>query len=303
MTASEHFRRLVTDAYKRSGKGILAFEKDLGLNPSSIKAIVSEGLRQNPSIDKAERIALALGLEFYIGPPRATASGPVTVAARFAAGLTLPTVGFGACDLHGWGAPGEVANGAAPAPLAVDEGEAFWVVAAGWSMRPEGIEAGDYCLVSRLREAAPGDRVWFRDGRGKASIKRLVEIRDDVYVLRGWLPPEAGRQTAFTDDRTRGDVAELRPLLAVFDGFPKVEAPPRRRADPKPTVDSPELQLARRVALALGLAEGASEPDIIAEIKALRAAPPAADLVAAAKEAKAAADRLSFIAARIGDKS
>jgi len=62
---------LVADALARSGKGVLAFEMEHGLKPSSIKAIVSPALRQTPSIDKAEMIARALGLEFYIGPPRA----------------------------------------------------------------------------------------------------------------------------------------------------------------------------------------------------------------------------------------
>ena len=71
MAAGEKFRMLVADALARSGKGVLAFEMEHGLKPSSIKAIVSPALRQTPSIDKAEMIARALGLEFYVGPPRA----------------------------------------------------------------------------------------------------------------------------------------------------------------------------------------------------------------------------------------
>lgn len=74
MSAADDFRRLVSDALAHSGKGILAFEQDCGLKPSSIKAIVSPTLRQTPSIEKAERIAKAIGLEFYIGPPRHDAS-------------------------------------------------------------------------------------------------------------------------------------------------------------------------------------------------------------------------------------
>jgi len=92
MAAGEKFRMLVADALARSGKGILAFEMAHGLKPSSIKAIVSPALRQTPSIDKAEMIAQALGLEFYIGPPRAAQDqdAPPPLPPRLRARLHLP---------------------------------------------------------------------------------------------------------------------------------------------------------------------------------------------------------------------
>jgi len=92
MAAGEKFRMLVADALARSGKGVLAFEMEHGLKPSSIKAIVSPALRQTPSIDKAEMIARALGLEFYIGPPRAAQDqdAPPPLPPRLCARLHLP---------------------------------------------------------------------------------------------------------------------------------------------------------------------------------------------------------------------
>jgi len=92
MAAGEKFLVLVADALARSGKGILAFELEHRLKPSSIKAIVSPALRQTPSIDKAEMIAQALGLEFYIGPPRAVKDqdAPPPLPPRLRARLHLP---------------------------------------------------------------------------------------------------------------------------------------------------------------------------------------------------------------------
>ena len=74
MSVTEDLRRYLREAHRASGKGVLAFENALGFPKSALKAVLSDQYNQVPSLDKAERIAEALGLELYLGPPRLTGS-------------------------------------------------------------------------------------------------------------------------------------------------------------------------------------------------------------------------------------
>lgn len=81
MNVTEALRQYLRDAHAKSGKGVLAFEHSLGFSKSALKAVLSEQYNQVPSLDKAEKIAEALGLELYLGPPRSDniTSIPTTV--------------------------------------------------------------------------------------------------------------------------------------------------------------------------------------------------------------------------------
>jgi len=72
MSVTDDLRRHLREAHVKSGKGVLAFEHQLGFSKSALKAVISDQYNQVPSLDKAERIAEALGLELYLGPPRST---------------------------------------------------------------------------------------------------------------------------------------------------------------------------------------------------------------------------------------
>ena len=72
MNVTDALRQYLRDAHAKSGKGVLAFEHSLGFPKSALKAVLSEQYNQVPSLDKAEKIADALGLELYLGPPRPT---------------------------------------------------------------------------------------------------------------------------------------------------------------------------------------------------------------------------------------
>lgn len=69
MSITENLRQYLRDAHAKSGKGVMAFEHELGFPKSALKAVLSDQYNQVPSLDKAERIAEALGLKLYLGAP------------------------------------------------------------------------------------------------------------------------------------------------------------------------------------------------------------------------------------------
>lgn len=76
MGVADDLRAILREAHAQSGKGVLAFEHSLGLPGSSLKAILDEEQNQTPRLDKAEKIAHALGLELLLTPK---INGPVSL--------------------------------------------------------------------------------------------------------------------------------------------------------------------------------------------------------------------------------
>ena len=73
-TPFELIRTAIRDSLRRSGAGARTLESKLGLKPWSLRGILDRRRPQVPSVDRAFEICRALGLEFYIGPPRTPAS-------------------------------------------------------------------------------------------------------------------------------------------------------------------------------------------------------------------------------------
>ncbi len=67
---SDQLRQAVMDAIAKSRLGVRRFEAKHGLHKWELRGILDPARRQSPSVDKARKICEALGLEFYIGPPR-----------------------------------------------------------------------------------------------------------------------------------------------------------------------------------------------------------------------------------------
>lgn len=77
MPAEKPFNKLrsaIRESLRRSGVGARRLESELGLKPWSLRGILDPRRPQVPSVDRAFEICQALGLEFYIGPPRDDAS-------------------------------------------------------------------------------------------------------------------------------------------------------------------------------------------------------------------------------------
>lgn len=67
---SDLLRQAIQDALAESKMGARRFEVEHGLHKWALRGLLDPLRRQAPSVDRAKEICTALGLEFYIGPPR-----------------------------------------------------------------------------------------------------------------------------------------------------------------------------------------------------------------------------------------
>lgn len=66
-----NFGSLVLSRLEELGENVNSFEAKHGWTQGYLRAVVrTDNKKTNPNIDRARQIAEALGLEFYIGPPR-----------------------------------------------------------------------------------------------------------------------------------------------------------------------------------------------------------------------------------------
>ena len=67
------FSEVVAEAVERSDKSAIKLAEDNGLKRDAIRSVLRGS---SPSVDRAEEICAALGLEFYVGPPRGRSALP-----------------------------------------------------------------------------------------------------------------------------------------------------------------------------------------------------------------------------------
>jgi len=253
----------------RDQRQIPTIAKSAGIPRRSVQSILDGKV---PSLTRAESIAAALGLEFYIGPPRDGGDGgtrPTAGLATFHPETDVEVRGYAKCSIVGH-LEDETQYRDLPMPTGLREidAESFFVIARGPSMIPEGIEEGDYCLVSPNTPLAAGLRVWLKDRQGKACIKRLMEVTDRTYKLRGWQPPKGGRQTSYDDEWMIPNIAGRGVVLAVYRGKPDVRNPPPIIPDPRAPAAASPATLPREIADALGVSADASIAEVIKAIEA-----------------------------------
>ncbi len=225
----------------------------------------------DPKFETLKGLCRALGLEFYIGPPRAPAPAESAPAAWTSfAKTTAPHRGLAKCSVQGWGKP-QPERDPLPTPETAMDQDMFWVSAIGQSMIPEGIASSAFCLVAPDTQAREGDRVWVLDHEGKAAIKRLVEKRENGDLrLRGWMPIRDGQQRDFVEERLAAGLREVYPVIAVFRGKPGSETcsyipdptPPAHAVPPAPE------RIPGAITDLLGLPEGAAAETVVAAIQA-----------------------------------
>jgi phage repressor protein C with HTH and peptisase S24 domain len=182
--AAEVLRRI-----EELGLNINQAEARAGLPQGYIRGVVrDDDKRAIPSINKAETIANALGLELYFGPRRTPDPEPPTIALdgdEFAA--------ISRVDAEASAGPGALNGGAQVigamafrrdwlTSRGVNPGNALLVTVTGDSMAPT-ISAGDIVLLDRARtEVAPPARgrppriYIFDDLDGATRLKRLVRL-------------------------------------------------------------------------------------------------------------------------------
>ncbi len=92
MLPSTVLREATRKAVSASGGGARRFEYSHGLAKWSLRGLLDAVRPQSPSIDRAAEICKAVGLELYVGPPRAqpTSTGPRTPDASTPATVSAP---------------------------------------------------------------------------------------------------------------------------------------------------------------------------------------------------------------------
>ncbi len=268
---TEILRDAVAAELLKHDVGLRKFEDDIGLKPWNLRGLMDPARKQSPSVDRAAGICRALGLEFYIGPPRGSAPAESAPAAWTSfAETTVPHRGLAKCSVQGWGKP-QPERDPLPTPETAMDQDMFWVSAIGQSMIPEGIASSAFCLVAPDTRAREGDRVWVLDHEGKAAIKRLVEKRENGDLrLRGWMPIRDGQQRDLVEERLAAGLREVYPVIAVFRGKPGSETcsyipdprPPAHAVPPAPE------RIPGAITDLLGLPEGAAAESVVAAMQA-----------------------------------
>ena len=209
-----------------------------------------------PSAARLHAACQALGLRFYFGPRRGESesfpSSSTPTLDRFSASIDMTVRGWATCSIEGY-LEGEKEFPELPMPLGLEDEDAFYAIALGASMRSEGIENGDYCVVSPNTPLAAGLRVWLKNQRDQVTIKRLLAETETHYELLGWQDPDAkGEQAPYHDQWLKSFVKAKGVVLAVYRGRPNVKNPPPLIPDSKAPPAQPKGARALEAAGAVG---------------------------------------------------
>ena len=202
---------------------------------SQYRAAINSGLPQDairsvlkghvPRLNRVEQICRALGLELYIGPPRdvqveadgGERSRPLT---RFDPNAQLPVRAISPPSPDVYLAESEEQDQTRPAPVDLDDPQAFYALFHGYSMVPTGIGSADFCLVSPCAKLEPGQRIWLRDRRGREGLRWLLRLTAATYEVAAWDTPKPnGHQDLVTERWERQDVDDRGVILAVYRGW------------------------------------------------------------------------------------
>ena len=219
---------------------------------SKYRAAVNGGLPQDairsvlkghvPRLNRVEQICRALGLELHIGPSRdvqveadadsAEPSGPRT---RFDSSVQLPVRVLSPPSPEVYLMEAEEQDQTRPAPVDLDDPQAFYALLHGYSMVPTGIGPADFCLVSPCAKLEPGQRIWLRDRTGREGLRWLIRMTATTYEAAAWQPPKPnGHQDLVAERWERKDVDDRGVILAVYRGWVAASDPARRLPDWQP---------------------------------------------------------------------
>ena len=202
---------------------------------SQYRAAVNSGLPQDairsvlnghvPRLNRVEQICRALGLELYIGPPRdvqveADDGEPSRPLTRFDPSVQLPVRVLSQPSLDVFLMESEAQDQTRPAPVDLDDPQAFYASYYGYSMVPTGIGSADFCLVSPCAKLEPGQRIWLRDRQGREGLRWLIRLTATTYEVAAWDAPKPnGHQDLVPEQWERKDVDDRGVILAVYRGW------------------------------------------------------------------------------------
>ena len=205
-----------------------------GLPQDAIRSVLNGHV---PRLNRVEQICRALGLELYIGPPRdvqveadgTETSRPLT---RFSSSVQLPVRAISQPSPEVYLMESEEQDQTRPAPVDLDDPQAFYALFHGYSMVPSGIGPADFCLVSPCAKLEPGQRIWLRDRKGREGLRWLIRLTATTYEVAAWQPPKpSGHQDLVPERWERTDVDDRGVILAVYRGWVAASDPAHRLPD------------------------------------------------------------------------
>ena len=236
-----------------------------GLPQDAIRSVLNGHV---PRLNRVEQICRALGLELYIGPPRdvqveadgSETSRPLT---RFSSSVQLPVRAISQPSPEVYLMESEEQDQTRPAPVDLDDPQAFYALFHGYSMVPSGIGPADFCLVSPCAKLEPGQRIWLRDRKGREALRWLIRLTATTYEVATWQPPKPnGHQDLVPERWERTDVDDRGVILAVYRGWVVSSDPAHRLPDWHPgRLTGLWRALLRRGTGAAGRGSGASGRD------------------------------------------
>ena len=252
---------------------VLGLEFYVGLprgdHESVVPSVIAEALDLPAGVDVAIRTPAMTGRTADADSPPSVPSLTLPDLSVFSPKTDMPVRGWAKCSIEGYLEDETKDHLDAPAPLHLPDEAAFYALALGPSMRPEGIDNGDYCLVSPAEPLQAGWRVWLLNRQRKATIKRLVDVTETRYRLLGWRDPNRrGRQAPYDDEWMRSNVAAEGVVLVVYRGAPSRTHPPELIPDPKPPGEDPSRVDAG--ARASGAEQDRVLDELVRELRALR---------------------------------
>ena len=173
-----------------------------GLPQDAIRSVLNGHV---PRLNRVEQICRALGLALYIGPPPnvqvetdgAATSCPLTC---FDSSVQLPVPVLSPPSPEVYLVESEERDQTCPAPVDLDDPQAFYPLFHCYSMVPSGIGPADYCRVSPCAKLEPGQRLWLRDRKGREGMRWLIRMTATSYEVAAWRPPKPnGHQVLFPE--------------------------------------------------------------------------------------------------------
>ncbi len=228
---AEEITTVVRQELERRGVTPYRASLNAGMPGNAIRYVLEKRATKS---DRLAEICRALDLEFYIGPPRGKAGDQVAESpAICTTGTTpltfvdvdLPVDGHAACGLDSQKHRKHVeqVENDLPEPQGLTgDPDAFYAIAKGSSMIPEGISPDDYCVVSPNTPLAVGQRPWMEDEYGSKRIKRLLGFTATHLTLRGWGKPHSGQTSSVGEQVNRSFIARQGAVVGVFRDKPAV---------------------------------------------------------------------------------
>lgn len=191
-TAQEILARLVHERLEELGTNPFALEKAAGLPEDAIRGVLRGSLKSGTTLNRAQQICEALGLELSIGPPRADT--PAAEIRKGGQGFALvPRVEAELAAGAGAENGPEAATEAAVEALAfrtdwlrrmgVNPANARLVKVRGDSMEPL-IHDQDIVMIDRGRRSVQSGRVYALLEGAEARVKRLDRPDRETLVIR-----------------------------------------------------------------------------------------------------------------------